>query len=90
LERECWEFVGIIKVGNRVAVTLLSKRKNSKLETFKIGDYLLENLKIVAIKGDYITLIDTKKGKRFSLRLFDVDISKYRPKRIKANIKELN
>lgn len=89
LNKICWEFMGIIKIKNQIRVTLLSKEKKSKLETFKIGDYLLEGLKIKAIKGDTMLLFDEEKNKVFSLKLFDVDVSKYYPKELQ-NKKEIN
>ena len=89
LNKTCWEFMGIIKIKNQIQVTLLSKEKKSKLETFKIGDYLLEGLKIQAIKGDAMLLFDEEKNKVFSLKLFDVNVSKYYPKELQ-NKKEMN
>jgi len=90
LDKECWEFMGIIKIGNSLGVTLLSKKKNSKLKTFKVGDLLLNNLKIIDINQETLLLLDMKKNKKISLKLFDVDISKYKPKNVKETKKETN
>ena len=91
LENKCWEFMGIIKIDNQTQVTLLSKEKKQKLKTFKVGSSLLENLDIVEISSNRMVLFDRKKKKRFYLKLFDVDISRYYPKpKLKLNKKELN
>jgi len=89
LNKTCWEFMGVFKIRNKIRVTLLSKEKKNKLETFKIGDYLLEGLKIKAIKGNTMLLFNEEKNKVLSLKLFDVDISKYYPKEVQ-NKKEMN
>jgi len=85
LREECWEFFGIVEVNNRPKVTLLSK--SQKLQTFQVHDMLLENIEIIKIKGDELVVKDIKKNKRFSLKLFEVDITKYLPK---SSIKEKN
>ena len=91
LENKCWEFMGIVKTDNQTQVTLLSKEKNQKLKTFKVGSQLLENLDIVEISSNMMVLFDNKKKKRFYLKLFDVDMSRYYPKpKLKLNKKELN
>jgi hypothetical protein len=82
LHKTCWEFMGIVKIQNKIRVTLLSKEREHKLETFKVGDNLLEGLKIRDIIGDEMLLFDEKKNEVFSLKLFDVDISKYYPKEL--------
>ena len=85
LREECWEFLGIVEVNNRPKVTLLSK--SQKLQTFQVHDMLLENIEIIKIRGDELVVKDIKKNKRFSLKLFEVDIMKYLPK---SSIKEKN
>ena len=85
LGEACWEFFGIVEINNRAEVTLLSKDK--KLQTFQVHDMLLENIEIIKIGGDELVVEDIKKKKRFSLKLFEVDITKYLPK---ASIKEKN
>jgi len=85
LREECWEFFGIVEVNNRPKVTLLSK--SQKLQTFQVHDMLLENIEIIKIRGDELVVKDIKKNKRFSLKLFEVDIMKYLPK---SSIKEKN
>jgi len=84
LEKECWEFMGIVKISNQVEVTLFSQTDN-KLKTFCIGDYLLENLKIIKIKGNTMFLLNQKKNQVLKLKLFDIDISKYYPKKVQDN-----
>lgn len=78
LGKECWEFLGIVEINNRAEVALLSKDK--KLQTFKVGDILLKNIRIIKIRGDELLLEEIKKRKRFSLKLFEVDSTKYLPK----------
>jgi len=85
LREECWEFFGIVEINNRPKVTLLSK--SNKLQTFQVHDMLLENIEIINIRGDELVVEDIKKKKRFSLKLFEVDITKYLPK---SSIKEKN
>lgn len=88
LEKKCWEFLGIISTSKDTVVTLLSTEANSKLETFHVNDMLLEDLMIVQIKGDQLVLEDRKEKKIFILKLFDVDVIKYTPKKIKKENNE--
>jgi len=87
LEKECWEFLGVLTIGDEMVVTLLSKGQKVKLKTFSVNDMLLEHIRIIGIKGDSLFLKDTKKNKKITLKLFDVDIDKYIPKK---SIKEKN
>jgi len=80
LEKKCWEFMGIVKINDQVRVTLLSKDKKPKLETFQIGSILLENLKIIDIQSNKMIIFDSKKEEKFDLKLFDVNVKKYYPK----------
>jgi hypothetical protein len=81
IDRRCWEFMGVIKLGNQISVTLLSKDKKPKLKTVKVGDELLEGLIICNIKGDSMTVEHIEKKERFTLKLFDIDIKPYLPKK---------
>jgi hypothetical protein len=81
LDQECWELLGIVTINTKTIVTLLSKSKNGKLKTFSVNDMLLEDIKIIGIRGDNLFLKDIKKNKKFSLKLFDIDITKYIPKK---------
>ena len=83
LDKECWEFMGIVKVGKIIKVTLLSKKKKSKLKTFLVGNFLLKNLKITEIQEDKMVLLDVNKQEKIILKLFDVDVSQYYPKKHK-------
>lgn len=78
LEKQCWEFLGVVTINDKSVVTLLSKE--NKLETFHVGDQLLENLTIVEITSEKMLLNNLKKKKKFELKLFDVDMEQYLPK----------
>ena len=87
LEKECWEFLGVITINDKVIVTLLSQGENVQLKTFNVNDMLLENIMIIGIREDSLFLKDIKKNKKFTLKLFEVDVNKYIPKK---SIKEKN
>lgn len=87
LEQQCWEFLGVVFINGENVVTLLSKDKLNKLETFRMGDKLLENLVITVISSNMMLVEDIKKKKKFKLKLFDVDMEQYLPKK---KIKESN
>jgi len=80
LEKQCWEFLGVVTINGKSVVTLLSKGNENKLETFHVGDQLLENLTIIEITSEKMLLNDLKKKKKFELKLFDVDMEHYLPK----------
>jgi hypothetical protein len=84
VNEKCWVFMGMITINNKTQVTLLSTDKKPKLETFRIGDVLLEGLVVSKIKGDSMIVTHTKNNREFSLKLFDVDASAYVPKEIKV------
>jgi len=87
LEKRCWEFMGMVSIGNKTQVTLLSTDEKPKLETFSVGDELLKGLIISNIKGDSMSVISKEKNKKiFTIKLFEVNASAYSPK----NIKEIN
>ena len=80
---KCWEFMGIITIKGETTVTLLSKEKKRNLETLKVGDELLKGLLVIDIKEDRVVLSSLKKKKKFTLKLFEIDASKYYPKKTK-------
>ena len=88
LEKNCWEFLGVVTSNGETVVTLLSTKPNSRLETFRVNDMLIDNLMIEEIRGEKLLLKDTKEKKEFTLKLFAVDISKYMPKKVKKEENE--
>lgn len=81
LQKRCWEFMGMLTIGKKVEVTLLSTDKKRKLGTFSVGDELLEGLIIRKIKGDRMVVLDKKKDKKFILKVFEVNATAYLPKK---------
>jgi len=81
LNKQCWEFLGVYKVSNHKSVTLQEKKRNSKLLTYYIGDLLIEKLKIIDIENTQVVLYDKKNDKKFVLKVFDVNVSKYQKKK---------
>jgi hypothetical protein len=80
IEKKCWLFVGKVDIGNLTTITLLSKETIPKLETYKIGDYLSKKTKVIDIKGNEMFVLNEGTNKSFSLKLFDISISQYKPK----------
>jgi len=91
LEKDCWEFMGLISINNKTVVSLLSRnKKKSKLKIFKVGDNLFKNLKIINLEGDSMILLDKEKEKKFLLKLFDINVSAYYQKNVEVPIKDKN
>ena len=80
LDKKCWKFMGLLTIGNKREVTLLSVEEKPKLETLSVGDALLEELIISEIRGDRMIVVHKKDKRKFTLKLFDVDASEYLPK----------
>jgi hypothetical protein len=76
----CWLYVGTIEMGSVKTITLLLKEKKPKLETYKIGDYLSKKTKILDIEGSKMSVINEDTMDSFNLKLFDINISQYKPK----------
>ncbi len=83
IEKHCWQLVGIMTIDGVETLTLLNKEKKTKLELFKIGDELLPNIIIEKIKGESMILLNQENHKKIILKLFDVDLSQYLPKKLK-------
>lgn len=86
LEKQCWEFMGMISINNQIEVTLLSTDEKPKLETFSVGDELLEGLVVSKIEEDSLVIFHERDKRTFVLKLFEVNASAYLPK----DIKEIN
>lgn len=80
IEKKCWLFVGKVDIGNSKTVTLLSKEKVPKLETYQLGDYLSKKTKVIDIEGNEMLVVNEDTMDRFKLKLFDISISQYKPK----------
>lgn len=83
IEKHCWQLVGIMTIDGVETLTLLNKEKKTKLELFKVGDELLPNIIIEKIKGESMILLNQENHKKIILKLFDVDLSQYLPKKLK-------
>jgi len=83
VEKRCWEFMGLMSINGIQTLTLLNKEKKSKLELFKVGDELLPKIIIKKIKGESMILQNQENHKKMVLKLFDVNLSQYRPKKSK-------
>jgi len=83
LNKDCWEFMGMVSVNNDTTVTLLSKNKKNNIKLFKVGDTIFDKLSIVNIKEDSMVVFDSIKDKETTLKLFDINISAYYQKNIK-------
>jgi len=83
VEEHCWQLVGIMTINGIKTLTMLNKDKKSKLELFKIGDELLPNIIIKRIKGESMILLNQENHKKIILKLFDVDLFQYLPKKLK-------
>jgi len=80
IEEACWLFVGKVEIGDLKSITLLSKEKKPKLETYNIGDYLSKKTKILDIEGDTMFVMNEETMDSFNLKLFDINVSQYKPK----------
>jgi len=80
IEETCWLFVGKVEVGDITSITLLSKEQKPKLESYKMGDYLSKKTKIIDIRENSMSVLNEDTMDSFNLKLFDINISKYKPK----------
>ncbi len=83
IENECWQLTGIMSINNIKNLILLKKDKKPKVEIFQIGDELLPKISIIDIRGDSMILLNKEKDKKIILKLFDINVSKYKPKTTK-------
>jgi len=79
IEKKCFRLLGLFfeKV---YSSSFYVKEDKEKVQTFRIGEFLNSTIKIKNIKKNSILFKDVNSTREWSIKLFDVNSSKYKPK----------
>ena len=80
IKNSCYSFLGIIKNKNRLSFSLFNVNQKPMIQEFYKLDTIEDRIKITDIQNYSITIEELNSSKKWKLKMFDINISKYKPK----------
>ena len=80
IAKNCYRFLGIYYKGKTPYVSFYSKKFKKGLQDFSINQILDKTLYVKELKHNKLFLKDKNSSREWSFQLFDVNITKYKPK----------
>lgn len=80
IEKKCFRLIGIFKNEEQSKITLYNEKWKKKLKAFSIGDKIYSSIYVRDIRNNKILFTDKNSTREWSLKLFDINSSKYKPK----------
>lgn len=80
IEKSCYRLLGFYKQ-NRAYVSFFNKDLEPKIITITLGDTLNSHVELTSIKDNVITLSECNTTRSWEFKLFDVNATKYQPKK---------
>lgn len=82
IEKECFRLLGIFKKGKYGYASFYNKNSKQTVKEFAVGERVDSSIKIKSIKNKTIVFSDLNSTREWSITLFDVNSSKYKPKEL--------
>ena len=79
IEKKCFRLLGLF-LEKRYFSSFYVKDDKEKVQTFSVGKFLNSTIKIKNIQKNSILFKDINSTREWSLKLFDINSSKYKPK----------
>ena len=80
IEQDCFKLLGLFQKEKQHYASFYNKNSKKKVEVFSEGEVLKASVQIKNIKNNYIIFSDINSTREWSIHLFDVNSSKYKPK----------
>jgi len=80
IEKKCFKLLGIFEKGNKHYASFYNKNSKKRVEEFLAGEIISCSIKIKSIVQKTIVFSDINSTREWSINLFDVNSSKYKPK----------
>lgn len=78
IEKECYRLIGLYSSADAPSVSFYNK--STKIKDYHLNETLGHTIVIDAISSSSVTLVDSNTSRSWTLRLFDVNQTKYKPK----------
>ena len=78
IEKECYRLIGLYSAADSPSVSFYNK--NTKIKDYHLNETLSHTIVIDAISNSSVTLAESNTSRSWTLRLFDVNQTKYKPK----------
>ena len=80
IEKECFKLLGIFQRGHHDYASFYNKNSKKTVKDFLAGEIINRSIKIKSIVKKSIVFSDINSTREWSINLFDVNSSKYKPK----------
>jgi len=82
INKSCYELMGIYQNKHERFVSLYNKDLNKSLNSYRVGDTICSLLKVTKLKSNLVVFSEINATNKWYFKLFDVNITKYKPKEI--------
>ena len=79
IEKKCFKLLGIF-LEKRYSSSFYIEEAKNKVQTFKVGEILALTIKIKSIRKNRIIFKDINSTNEWTIKMFDINSSKYKPK----------
>ena len=80
IKNSCYKLLGIMKKRNRWSLSLYNKKQKPIIKEFYKFDIIEDSVKITDIENFKITIKELNSTQHWELKMFDINVSKYKPK----------
>jgi len=80
IEKECFKLLGIFSKKNHYYASFYNKEDKQKVRTYRVGNIVKSLIRIKSIKTNSVLFKDINSTREWSIKLFDINSSKYKPK----------
>jgi len=80
IEETCFRLLGVFRETQEYRVSFYEAKANEKIKEFSKGEIMRESIRIKTIRHHEVVFSEINSTREWSLKLFDINSSKYRPK----------
>ena len=82
IEKECFRLLGFFVKKEKLYISFYNKNIKHKIASYTLGECLYKTICIKEIKNTNVVIEDDNTSRSWKFKLFDVNITKYKPKDI--------
>jgi len=86
IRKKCYKFIAIYSKGKQYFITFYSKNFKKGIKNFTESDEITDSIFVSKISKNKISLAEKNSARKWEFTLFDVNITKYRPKDINETV----
>lgn len=80
IEKECFKLLGTFKESTHSYASFYNQEHKEKIQVFLVGEKMFLSVKLKSIMKNKIVFTDNNSTREWSIKMFDINSSKYKPK----------